>query len=72
MDFSFSSLFETSMGLDENSSQCINGTIYNDDFVENDETIVLALISLDPLISIDEMHSSTTICIKDDPIDSKF
>lgn len=65
--------FEFSVGLAENSSQCFKVTILDNDFVEDDEELVLTIVSLDPnaFVVIAQGYDITTLHIKEDPKDCK-
>ena len=57
----------------ENSLQCIDVTIHDDEFVEDDEELVLKIESLDPnaFVTIVQDYSITTLYIKEDSNDCK-
>eukprot|EP00731_Ephydatia_muelleri_P002076 Em0001g2076a len=59
------------MGLSENGTQCIGVIIHDDDIVEDDEKIVLTLVSLDniKIVSIPEQYRTATVYITEHPRD---
>eukprot|EP00731_Ephydatia_muelleri_P002099 Em0001g2099a len=63
--------FEFAVGMAENSLQCIDVTIHDDEFVEDDEELVLKIESLDPnaFVTIVQDYSITTLYIKEDSND---
>ncbi|KAL5516904.1 hypothetical protein EMCRGX_G002348 [Ephydatia muelleri] len=63
--------FEFTAGMAENSLQCINVTIHDDEFVEDDEELVLKIESRDPnaFVTIVQDYSITTLYIKEDSND---
>ena len=65
--------FEFAVGMAENSLQCIDVTIHDDEFVEDDEELVLKIESLDPnaFVTIVQDYSITTLYIKEDSNDCK-
>ena len=62
------------MGLSENGTQCIGVIIHDDDIVEDDEKIVLTLVSLNniKLVSIPEQYRTATVYIIEHPRDCEF
>ena len=65
--------FEFAAGMAENSLQCINVTIHDDEFVEDDEELVLKIESRDPnaFVTIVQDYGITTLYIKEDSNDCK-
>lgn len=60
--------------MSENGTQCISASIYDDDMVEDDEKIVLTLVSLDDamLVAIPEQYRTAIIYIREYPRDCEF